>query len=365
MRLASVIFERLILLNRPRNLARPLPAIKLKMDKSEISKEFQLKKEVYNRLGKNFVDALKMFLNDKGIPYLEIYHRVKRFDSFYEKIERKGYSDPFTEIEDFCGIRIICYYASDLEKINQIINDEFKILEQQDKSELLGLKEFAYRSNHYIVSVKDSWLSAPNYRKLDGLKSEIQVRTILMHAWAEIEHKLNYKSDAQVPNKFQRKLFRLSAKFEEADEQFEELKLGIEEYKKSIKEKIISSKQFSLNQDFNIESYKAFIHYHFPQDRLDEWRLNYNFEDYKENNKGFKILDRAIQTLNPFFNEVASDLQESGYENNIIEEPSEFLGFAMDVIDEESFKRRSFTSKNWRSVVIKWRKKIKKAGNKS
>jgi ppGpp synthetase/RelA/SpoT-type nucleotidyltranferase len=334
------------------------------MNKSDISREFQSKKDDYDRLGKNFVDALKMFLNDKGIPYLEIYHRIKKFDSFFEKIDRKGYSEPFTEIEDFCGVRIICYYASDLEKINDIMNDEFMVLEQQDKSKLLGLKEFAYRSNHYIASVKDSWLASPNYRKLKGLKSEIQVRTILMHAWAEIEHELNYKSDAQVPDKFQRKLFRLSAKFEEADEQFEELKIGIEEYKKNINEKIISSKQFNLNQDFNIESYKAFIHFHFPQDKLEDWCVNHNFEEYKLFDKDFKTLDNAIQTMSPFFIEISNDLKESGYNLNMFEEPSEFLGFSMDVLDDESFKRRSETNTEWRSIVIKWRKKIKKAGNK-
>tara|TARA_B100000508_G_scaffold92244_1_gene72005 strand:- start:619 stop:1626 length:1008 start_codon:yes stop_codon:yes gene_type:complete len=333
------------------------------MNKSLISKEFQSKKENYNRLGKNIVEALKMFLDEAGIPVLEVYYRVKKFDSFFEKIDRKGYKDPFTEIEDICGIRVICYYASDIEKIHDIINKEFKVLEQQDKSELLGLKEFAYRSNHYIVGINEEWLRAPNYRNLDGLKSEIQVRTILMHAWAEIEHKLNYKSDAQVPSKFQRKLFRLSAKFEEADEQFEELKEGIEEYITSLRAKVSKSKKFKLDQDFNIESYKAFIHFHFPSDPLDDFRVNHNFEEYSKYDKDFRILDNALQIMKPYLEEVAEDLRKSGYANDIIEIPSEFLGFSMDVVDDESFNRRKGTNKEWRDVVVKWRKKIKKAGN--
>lgn len=335
------------------------------MNKTAISKQFQSKKEDYDRLGKNIVEALKMFLEDAGIPFLEVYYRVKKFDSFFEKIERKGYNDPFEEIEDICGIRIICYYASDIEKINKIINKEFKVLEQQDKSELLGLKEFAYRSNHYIVSINDNWLNAPNYRKLDGLKSEIQVRTILMHAWAEIEHKLNYKSDSQVPSKFQRKLFRLSAKFEEADEQFEELKTGIEDYKNNIKEDITKTQKFNLNQDFNIESYNAFMAFYFPNEPFDEWRSNLNFEEYSMYGKDFKILDNAYRTLKPYMEEISKDLIEAGYGNNLIEIPSEFLGFALDVVDEESFKRRSGTSKPWRDNVIKWRKFLRKADNKT
>ena len=102
------------------------------MNKNTISKEFQSKKEDYNRLGSNIVEALKTFLNEANIPFLEIYYRVKKFDSFFEKIDRKGYENPFYDIEDICGIRIICYYASDIERINKIINEEFVVLEQQE-----------------------------------------------------------------------------------------------------------------------------------------------------------------------------------------------------------------------------------------
>lgn len=102
------------------------------MNKNQISKEFQKIKNDYNRLGNNIVDALKTFLDEANIPFLEIYYRIKKFDSFFEKIDRKGYDNPFEEIEDICGIRIICYYNSDIIKINEIINNEFSVLEQQD-----------------------------------------------------------------------------------------------------------------------------------------------------------------------------------------------------------------------------------------
>ena len=58
---------------------------------------------------------------------------------------------------------------------------------------------FGYRSRHFIVSVNREWLKAPNYRGLSGLKAEIQVRTILMHAWADVEYKLAYKKRNMFP----------------------------------------------------------------------------------------------------------------------------------------------------------------------
>ena len=61
------------------------------------------------------------------------------------------------------------------------------------------------------------------FRDYADFKVEIQIRTILMHAWAEIEHRLAYKKQAHIPSHLRRKFSRISAKLEEADEQFEEL----------------------------------------------------------------------------------------------------------------------------------------------
>lgn len=57
-----------------------------------------------------------------------------------------------------------------------------------------------------------------------GLRAEIQVRTALQHAWSAVNHKLDYKSPTEVPRELRRRLFRLSALFELADEQFSELR---------------------------------------------------------------------------------------------------------------------------------------------
>lgn len=327
------------------------------MNKDSINKEFQESKKLYDRLGQNIVDALKTFLEENKISILDIYHRVKEWESFSEKIERKGYSNPFDEIEDICGVRVICYYASDVDKINEIIANEFQILENQNKSELLGLKEFAYRSQHFIVKINKDWNTAPNYRKLGDIKAEIQVRTILMHAWAEIEHKLNYKSDAQVPDKFQRKLFRLSAKFEEADEQFDELRNGIEEYKLALAKSIKTSKAFNVKQEFNLETFKAFLQFHFPEDTWTDDRISSAFEHMKT--KSFELLENVIKKVKPHFEEIQTDLKTNGYESD---SPLSaiLLWIALDIADEETFNlRQNRIIESWKKTVTKWRTKIK------
>src|SRR5687768_13260254 len=109
------------------------------MDESRLRSQYHSSFHLYSRLGQNLVDALRTFLFESNIPILNVYYRIKEVDSFIEKVDRKQYSDPFNEIEDICGIRVICYYASDVDRINKIISKELEVLEDQNKSQLLGL----------------------------------------------------------------------------------------------------------------------------------------------------------------------------------------------------------------------------------
>ena len=162
----------------------------MKRDIYKIKKQYFELLKSYEKLAGNIEVALKVLLEEAGIGYLAINCRIKSFDSFLKKIDRKHYDNPFVQIEDICGIRVICYYRSDMEKICEVISREFEVLEGEDKEELLDDNQFGYRSFHYIVKIREDWLAAPNYKGLGNLKAEIQVRTNLMHTWAEIEHKL-------------------------------------------------------------------------------------------------------------------------------------------------------------------------------
>jgi putative GTP pyrophosphokinase len=228
------------------------------------SEEYASRLPAYQRLSINLEQALAGFLQGAGVPYLTISSRIKEFQSLSEKVSRKSYADPFSQCEDICGVRIICYYPSDLQRIEQIIQSEFVIHESLDKGASLGVQEFGYRSNHYIVSVKPAWLAAPNYRGLEALRVEVQVRTILMHAWAEIQHKLAYKSSEQIPDLFRRKFSRLSAKFEEADEQFEEIRQALATYRKRLEDAATTTGSFDRNSDLNLDSLTALLSFYFP-----------------------------------------------------------------------------------------------------
>lgn len=216
----------------------------------------------YSRLGENVEDALNFFFEERGLKIASIDFRVKKLDSFLMKIKRKKYDKPFDMMEDFCGIRIVCFFQSDITKIENIIKKEFEVVDK-DKKELLPT-QFGYRSNHLIIKIKDSWTKAPNYRGLQNLKIEVQVRTILMHAWAEIEHKLAYKKETHIPDEFRRKFSLLSAKLEEVDEQFEKLASDIKKKNEKLRLKNKQEKSFDENLVLNLDTLQLFLDYFFP-----------------------------------------------------------------------------------------------------
>lgn len=93
-----------------------------------------------------------------------------------------------------------------------------------DKGNLLSENEFGYRSVHYVVSLSEQRTNLPEWRNLANLKFEIQIRTVLQHAWASISHTLQYKHENDVPTTLKRQLFRLAGLFEIADEEFVNIK---------------------------------------------------------------------------------------------------------------------------------------------
>ena len=275
-----------------------------KIDKSKISEKYNTFLSKYKKLGLNLTQAFELILKENEIPYLSINYRIKNIESFLGKIERKSYENPFEEIEDICGIRIVCYYQSDVERIKEIVKRELIVLENENKEDKLEFDQFGYRSMHFIIQVPKEWLTTPNYRGLEELKSELQVRTVLMHAWAEIEHKLAYKSESQIPKEFRRKLSRISAKLEESDEQFEEIKVQIDKNKMSLINLANETKGFNPNTEFNLDNMQAFLDYGFPnrsKDIKDTSDLFDEMVEYKMNLKelilGFEKYKSVIEKI--------------------------------------------------------------------
>jgi ppGpp synthetase/RelA/SpoT-type nucleotidyltranferase len=159
---------------------------------------------------------------------VQVDRRTKSVDSFVEKISRKNekYVNPLDDMTDLAGLRIIAYYTEDVETIGRLIKQEFAVDAEKsvDKVTELDPSQFGYTSVHYVVSLGPTRRDLPEWSRYADRFVEIQVRTALQHAWAAVDHKLRYKTTQEVPSGLRRRLFRLSALFELADDQFSELR---------------------------------------------------------------------------------------------------------------------------------------------
>lgn len=186
-------------------------------------------RDTYERYCEKLQDLLALVLDTYGIEYVQMEGRAKDVASFTEKIQRKGgkYGDPLAEVTDLAGIRIIAYYVEDVERIASIIRQEFSVLEEHsgDKQAELADNEFGYASFHLVLELAEKRSSLLEWQEFAGRKAEIQVRTALQHAWAAVNHKLDYKKSQDSPRELRRRLFRLSALFELADEEFSKIRL--------------------------------------------------------------------------------------------------------------------------------------------
>jgi ppGpp synthetase/RelA/SpoT-type nucleotidyltranferase len=200
-----------------------------------------------NPLFLDFVQKLEHLIRDlvvaKDIKVHAISSRVKSEASVLDKLRRGGGAYPdITAVTDVCGIRIITYFADDVSRIAKVVEGEFDIDTQHslDKSAALEPDRFGYASVHYVVRMLRSRLDLMEYRRFCDCVAEIQVRSILQHAWAEIEHDLGYKSKEAVPRHLARAFSRLAGLLELGDLEFQRIRDDLKEYAGQVARRIAS-----------------------------------------------------------------------------------------------------------------------------
>lgn len=314
------------------------------MDKDTLFQEYNDKLPNYDRARANIKEALEEYLKEKNISFVTIESRIKDFESFYEKISRKKYENPFEENEDFCGIRIILYFQDDIEKVNKIIEENFIIEESENKSNKLEDNEFGYRSNHLIIKVKDSWCVTPNYKGLENIKIELQIRTVLMHTWAAIEHKLGYKSNQELPKNLKRKLYLMSAQLENADMQFQEIKNDAENFQHTIVEESKESGEFRAEK-LNIDTLQALLEFYFPEYEKNSKMEIELLDDIIKNNLSIQDVTQLAKNIKPYIHIIISKI---GTQNTT---RINLLSYAIQIFDS-NFKRTIQPTKD-RVEIIK------------
>jgi hypothetical protein len=120
------------------------------------------------------------------------------------------------------GVRVVTFLPAGVDQVGVSVHAQFEVVEHEDKFDRLTAEErFGYTSVHYLVRLKDNRTSLSEYRRFTGLIGEIQVRTILQHAWAEIEHDLEYKAAEVVAASVRRRFMAVAGMLEIVDREFQ------------------------------------------------------------------------------------------------------------------------------------------------
>jgi len=188
----------------------------------EWAEQFQLQQTKLQRLAQEVVFTLEAKTQTMGIKTHLVTSRVKSVESLSRKARQKELKDPLKQLVDLVGARVVVLFLSDLPVLDGLIRESFEVHSAEDKIESGDPASFGYMSVHYVASLGDGHQGA-RYDDLKDQPFEIQTRTIVMDAWANVSHYLDYKGSSSVPEELRRDFFALSGLFYVADQHFEML----------------------------------------------------------------------------------------------------------------------------------------------
>ena len=270
------------------------------MEIHEISQIHQNIAPQCKRVGSYLQDLFVSDTTEREIGILDITNRVKTLDSFLEKIERKQVSDPWMEIQDIIGVRIVCFTLTDVDEVEAIIRKKFKVFQAVVKSDTFEFDKFGYRSSHYNIVITKEITDQIDAPDLVGKIAEIQVRTILMHTWSKIHRKLEYKKQEHIPFSLRRKLSQLSALLEIADEHLEDLFYAKEQLKQQLKVNTLrEAKNIGVDTSLNLDSLIAFIEFHFPNKRINNKGVHKLLDELLNLNISLELMIKAFDRIEP------------------------------------------------------------------
>ena len=211
-----------------------MPENKYKLDAhcQAILEEYRAHHQEFEEKTEKIRLMLKGVFEKAGLLVATIESRVKTEKSLAGKLELKGakYAS-LRDITDIIGMRVVTFYSDDVDKVASAVDRLFDVDWENsvDKRKLHEIDSFGYMSLHYICSMEGF-----------PYRFEIQMRTVLQHAWANMNHDTGYKSGVEVPREYLRNLNRLAGMLELADEQFSRIRNELTDYRRRVQALVAS-----------------------------------------------------------------------------------------------------------------------------
>ncbi len=200
-------------------------------------RQFETFRAALERLGGQIQRQLEALLRAEGIPVQFVTLRVKTAESLAQKLARPDRSyQGLWDVTDLLGLRAVTYFDDHVARAARLIEEHFTVdLEHSvDHARPAG-----YRSVHYVCAHPEG--PAPAFR------FELQLRTALQHAWAEVEHDLGYKVGDAVPEAIRRRFTRVAGLLEIADQEFVSIRKDLTSSREAASATLANSGELPIN----------------------------------------------------------------------------------------------------------------------
>jgi ppGpp synthetase/RelA/SpoT-type nucleotidyltranferase len=172
---------------------------------NQFIEDYKSKLNYYDMAARLGAKLLEEALRSSGIRAM-VTSRAKNPSRLKVKVEQRSrkrgvpyqtMTEIYEDIADLSGVRVSLYFPGDREKADKVINTLFSVREtrsfpNESKPPTYNKRFSGYWANHYRVQMREEQLDA-RQKKYAQVRLEIQVASVLMHAWSEVEHDLIYK----------------------------------------------------------------------------------------------------------------------------------------------------------------------------
>ena len=205
--------------------------------------QYRANQPLYQGMESVIPGKLLSFFQEAGIVVANLEHRIKTEESLLGKLRIKGkkYQDIY-DVTDIVGVRVITFYIDDVDKVATVVERLFDIdwPNSVDKRKAHEIDSFGYLSLHYICCIPETLYFNPEHPEINKIRFEVQMRTVLQHAWANMNHDTGYKSGVEVPKTYLRNLSRLAGILELVDEQFSNIRAELAAYRRNVRQLVES-----------------------------------------------------------------------------------------------------------------------------
>lgn len=151
---------------------------------------------------------------------------IKKFSLKYQT-DLEAAKQPYSirdHITDLIGVRVICYYETDIPTVTELLKNNFSVLDETNKSAEIEEQEnaFGYKGHHLDLKINGMRADLPECARYKDTRFEVQVRSIVQDAWSVLDHKIKYKKS--IPPRLKRQINALAALFEIADREFTQIR---------------------------------------------------------------------------------------------------------------------------------------------